>query len=166
MMNRGLSPYALYCFDTLYSHLDGGRLTLVNNGGVAHGVGSNGQDVALSNDGSRVYAASGAPYEFLVFDSKTLQPVQRLPAEAYPNAAEVDVNDVFYGGINRIYGQPDIWAYDSLGNLRNTYGSRGDRSGYLNAGQLVISGDGSRLIGSAESTYPAGSNRVFILSTQ
>lgn len=163
-INRGLSPYSLYCFDTSYSYLEGGRLIVEMNGNVAHGVGSNGQDVALSNDGSRVFAASGAPYEFLVFDSKTLQQVQRLPADPYPNNAEVDLNDVFYGGI-RGSGVNDIWAYDSLGNLRGTYGSSGDGSESIFPGQMVISGNGSRLIGTTEA-YILGTNRIFILSTE
>lgn len=165
MINRGISPYALYCFDASYSHHDAGTLTLINNGGVPHGTGSDGQDVALSNDGNRVYVASGANYHFKVFNTKTMQQIQELPADAYPNAAEVDINDIFYGGISRYYGQPDIWAYDSLGNLRATYGSKGEESGNLSPRKLMISGDGTRLMGSSESVYSV-IGRLFILSVQ
>lgn len=164
LIDRDISPYDLHCFDTSYSHPDDGYLTLINNGGVEHGVGSDGRDIALSNDGSRVYIAASSD-QFLVVDTKTLQPVQRLPTSAYPNAAEVDLNDVFYGGNSAPYDPIDIRAFDSLGILRSTYSSRNFPMSTLTRRQLVVSGDGSRLIGgTTENRYD--SNRIVILSTQ
>lgn len=155
-MNRGLSPYSLYCYDMSYSYVDD-QLSLNYHGNVAHGSGSNGRDLALSDDGTKVYAASGSPYNFNVFNTTTMALVQTLAAEAYPNAAEVGPHGIFYGGIDG-YGTPaDVWAYDQGGNQIANYSF-----GSLRPRQLVVSGDGSRLMG-AIGVDPL---RVVFLSTE
>ena len=160
-MNRGLSPYSLYCYDISYSYVDD-QLSLNYHGNVAHGSGSNGRDVALSDDGTKVYAASGSPYNFNVFNTTTMELVQTLAAEAYPNAAEVGPNGIFYGGIDGYYETTDVWAYDQAGNQISNYVVAGYYKN-LRSGQLVISGDGSRLIGAIESnSYDSDPFVVFV----
>ncbi|MEZ6013361.1 MAG: BACON domain-containing carbohydrate-binding protein [Hyphomonas sp.] len=152
LINSGVSPYSLYCYGLSYSYLDGGVLTLAYHGNVAHGVGSNGADSAISDDGTRVYAASGSPYQFLVFDTTTLEQVQVLDAEPYPNAVEMGPNGIVYGGIDGYYADIDAWAYDQEGNLRGTYDISGSYNSLLRR-QLAVSGDDSRLIGATQDGY-------------
>lgn len=144
-INSGLSPYSLDCYRLKYSHLNGGDLDVAHIGGVAHGSGSNGRDVALTHDGSYVYAASGAPYIFIRFDAETLQKDQELPADAYPNNVEMGSDGLLYGGIDGSYGPLDAWIYDENGVEQNSYYLSGYADNILRR-QLVVSGDATRMV--------------------
>jgi Viral BACON domain len=165
LMDRGLSPFSLYCFSLTYRHEDGGKISSVYHGDVDHGVGSNGADTALSHDGTIAYTASGSPYQFNVFDTTTLKQVQTLAGSAYPLAAEVDVNGIFYGGINDALRASDIWAYDRDGNLISNY-AFGKPSDRLRHRQLVISGDGSRIIAAVSDYYSENGGYTAILAAE
>lgn len=102
-------------------------------------------DVAVSDDGSRVYSACGGYYGFRIYDGDTLTLDQSLLAAAYPNNAEVGQNGLFYGGISSWYGPTDIWVYDSSDALQSSYYASGYADNILER-QLKVSADGFRII--------------------
>ena len=106
---------------------------------------ANATDVAVSDDGSRVYTACGGFYEFRIYDADTLTLDQSLPAAAYPNNAEVGRNGLFYGGIFSWYGPTDIWVYDSSNAFQSSYYASGYAKNILER-QLKVSADGLRII--------------------
>jgi len=144
-INSGISPYSLDCYRLKYSYLDEGDLEVTHIGGVAHGSGSNGRDVALTPDGNHVYAASGAPYIFLRFDTETMEKNQELPADAYPNNVEIGSDGLLYGGISGWYGPLDVWIYDLNGVEQGSYYLSGYADNILRR-QLVVSGDALRMV--------------------
>ena len=99
--------------------LGGGGLSFSTAAGVSPG--SNGLDVAVSADGTKVYSASGAPYDFPVFDALTLQSVGSLPGVPYPNNVEVAWNGVVAAGANAYYDPTDIWIYGPSGVALGSY---------------------------------------------
>ncbi|WP_084331790.1 BACON domain-containing protein [Hyphomonas adhaerens] len=148
VMTWGLNPYSVYCFDVSYSYLEDGELTLNNRRDLVYGVGATGQDLAVSNDGSLVYPIAAVPSRFSVFDTDTMEEVQsHLLQTSSPTAGEIGPNGIFYGGIDENDDETDVWAIDSEGNIIATYNLAGSRRSLL-AKQLVVSGDGTRLIGS------------------
>lgn len=104
---------------------------------------ANGQDSCLSNDGTRIYTASGAPYTFPMYRSNTtvFQYLGELPASAYPNNAECGWSGIFVGGAQTYSMEQDTWIYRSDNSLLTTF--------HLSASArwLVLSGDNVRLIG-------------------
>ncbi|RCL85790.1 hypothetical protein [Hyphomonas sp.] len=165
LLDEGLSPFSLYCFSLTYRHRDGGTLHSLYHGDVDHGVGSGGADTALSLDGTVAYTASGSPYQFNVFDTTTLKQVQTLAGNPYPTAAEVDVNGIFYGGFRITRDQGDVWAYDREGSLIKKY-SVGKSSDQLRQRQLIISGDGSRIIGAISDYFDPVDGYTAILAAE
>jgi DNA-binding beta-propeller fold protein YncE len=142
----GVSPYTIECYDIDYSAKNGGALTLTSLGTARPG--SNAKDLALTQDGSRVYVASGAPYNFVGIDTDTMVQDQTLPANAYPNCVEIGSNNLLYGGAFSWYGPLDLWVYSFTGIEQSSYYI----SGYadeIRDRQLVLSGDGLRIILSA-----------------
>ena len=73
------------------------------------------RDLAVSNDGKRIYPACGSPYEFDVFDAKTLAQVDTLAADAYPDNVAVDANGDVICGISTNIDEPDISVYNRKG---------------------------------------------------
>ncbi len=143
-VSTGVSPYTISCFTLAYSELASGALTMTSTGSV-RGPGGNAKDVALVRDGSRAYVASGAPYNFIGFDTTTMLQDQTLPADAYPNSVEISSDNLLYGGISGLYGPLDTWIYDTAGVEQNSYYV----SGYaktIRDRQLCVSGDGLRVI--------------------
>jgi hypothetical protein len=125
-------------------------------------AGSNCQDLAVSRDGKHVYSACGSPYEFPVFDGKTLEQVQTLPGDHYPNNAEVDTFGNFVGGLNGLYDPDDVFVYNqkgrSLGNVATTSES-------YNEGQqsavVKVSGDSTRVVSSTGWVYNNQQTLIF-----
>ncbi|MFP2907920.1 YncE family protein [Pyxidicoccus sp. 3LFB2] len=143
-INTGISPYTMSCSALQYTSRTG-AVTITARGSGPFGVGSNGRDVAVNHDGSRVYAASGAPYSFTVYDGQTLSVLTQLPADAYPNAVEVGPDNRLYGAASVWYGPRDVWVYDNAGLPLGSY----DLSGYARnilERQLKVSGDGKRFV--------------------
>lgn len=128
--NLGLSPSTLTQYALVYSALtpDGLSVTL----GPSTSGGSNGQDICVAADGSKVYTANGSPYVFQAFDSNALQPTQTLPGTAYPDNAECGWNGLFVVGADAYFNATDVWVYNVL------------------RGALVLSGDNTRIIGSSD----------------
>ncbi len=139
-INSGLSPYTIYCHDIVFSSYDD-AVQLTSLGGVPHGTGSNGRDIALSSDGGTIYIAGGAPYVFTVVDASTMTVSTSLAAEAYPTAVEVDDNDALHAGSATWYGPLDTWVYESDGTPRKSTYASGYAKWILQR-QVVASGDG------------------------
>jgi hypothetical protein len=147
-LNTGISPYTIACYPLDYTSANGGKVLLgASPGGglLGFGAGSNGQDLAVNADGTRAYPASGAPYEFDVFETATMGVVQALPGDAYPNNVEVAADGRIFAGASVWYGPTDVWVYNAGGTQLATYRIAGYARALLN-GQLKISGDGLRMI--------------------
>jgi len=144
-LDTGYSPYTLLCHA-----LDIGGTPRQVALGPARSVGvfdtgSNGKDVALSEDGSRVYVAAGAPYAFDIFDTaasgSTMAKLGSLPGAAYPVAVEVGVDGRIYCGADLAYGTADAWIYDGAGTLKASF-----LAGDLVTRGIAVSGDGLRML--------------------
>jgi len=112
-------------------------------------AGSNCRDLAVSRDGKHVYPACGAPYEFAVFDGKTLSQVQTLPAAPYPANVEIDTFDNAVGGIDGVAeNNEDVFVYNQKGKARGTVSTpvQGEQQA-----ALKVSGDSTRVVNATES---------------
>lgn len=110
---------------------------------------SNSKDYAFNADGSRMYLAVGAPYDFYVVDTTVAGPslpqVQVLPGSAYPNNVEVARDGRIFTAITG-YGDSarhDAWIFSPDGTLLKAF----DLAYYgLGDGSLKVSGDGLRMV--------------------
>jgi hypothetical protein len=131
-----------------YSALGGGNgtLTATVKSSVSYAQGRAGQ-ACVDAAGSRVYTASGAPYEFsgVGIVSQTLEQV--LPATAYPNSVVCGWNGVLVGGAGAYYDAQDIFVYNTVTgqNLGNYSSSTENGYRYLLDRGLVLSGDNQRV---------------------
>lgn len=153
ILERGLSPGSIY----MYSVSRGAKRQLtVDQTTTSSIVGENCQAMAISADGSRVYPACGAPYEFDVYDGATLIQVQTLPAVPYPDNAAIDSNGDFVGGVNGLYEVDDVFVFDvkgySLGVVPTTSESYAAGQG---SNLLAVSGDSTRVISATAAVYGA-----------
>jgi hypothetical protein len=149
--NRGISPTSVSSFYVLYDDIKGFRIVYVRTNLFNSPPASNGQDLAVSLDGSKLYSASGAPYKCSALDATNLAFTGALPGgEAYPRNVEVDSN-------GRIYcsNESHVWVHapdQSLlktidvsvnsGDARLRIGSDGMTaavlSGYFDTFQLIM----------------------------
>lgn len=141
ILERGLSPGSVYTFSVArtsgtlaYTQLATARLD-----------GSNCQDMSISADGTRVYPACGAPYQFNVYDVATMAQVQTLAANTYPNNTEIDADGNFVGGLNGLYNPADVYVYNTSGFLIGSVPEVIYAQSQINA-QMKVSGDCSRVI--------------------
>ncbi len=144
------SPGSLYGY-SLSANSKGFRLKPTGSQRIE---GENCEDLAVSRDGKHVYPACGAPYEFDVYDGKSLLQVQTLPANPYPNNAEVDTFDNFVGGLNGLDAPDDIFVYNqkakSLGDVATTDYS--EEEGQQPA-SVKVSGDSTRVVSSTNYVF-------------
>lgn len=151
-----LSPYTLNCYEINYnSYRDDVN---VNHIGTApHGTGSNASAVAVNNNGTIVYPASGSPYSFPVIEVNSMRETDSLAADAYPNGVTIGENDEVHGIVNAYYGPKDLWIYQTDGVERfSGYASGGYNSLISNA--LAVSGDGYQ-------TYVSDGQQLIIMNT-
>jgi hypothetical protein len=143
--DMGISPSTLTQYTLKYTALttDG----LVVTAGPSASAGYNGESICASADGSRVYSANGAPYDFPALSSSNLQQVQTLPAAPYPNDAVCGWNGLFVGGAQAYYNPTDVWVYEPDGTLLTTLAMHTPTEN--NLGDLVLSGDDTRVIGTS-----------------
>jgi hypothetical protein len=143
--DSGISPSTLTQYTLKYTALtaDG----LVVTAGPSASPGSNGESICASADGSRVYSANGAPYDFPAFSSSNLQQVQTLAAAPYPSEAVCAWNGLFVGGAQAYYNATDVWVYEPDGTLLTTLAMHTPTEN--NLGDLVLSGDDTRVIGTS-----------------
>ena len=153
MQDTGYSPSTISVYEMRYSNLSGVGLIFqqVESGTNYMEPRSNGQDIALSFDGSSLYVANGAPYEFDVLDPVTLLVTRSLPGVAYPGNVETCWNGlVATGSQSEINMAGDsIWVYDAHGVQQALLYSGNDS---MTPGSLKFSGDGTRLIDASGAT--------------
>jgi hypothetical protein len=136
----GFSPGFVKCYQLQYSTLEGGILEMSNLGSL--NTGSNPKDVSLTRDGLIAYTASGAPYGFRGFDLVTMSTIHTLSVgtDCYPNNVEISSLELLYGG-----SDGKVWIYNIDGVEQNNYHLAGPGK-EIRDRQLVISGDGTRMI--------------------
>lgn len=157
-ISTGLSPAQVGADSLVYSTLPSVGLIVTQtafNSGAFTPL-SNGQDIAVSPDGKRVYTASGAPYVFEVFNSATLAIQSSLAGDPYPNNIVTSWNGlVAAGSSSALDAAGDIWIYDSSGNLVTRMSSDSVTSSTvfhaLAQRSLLFSGDGARLASMSQS---------------
>lgn len=141
-LDTGRSPASIEKFSIKRTALTEDGITIAWAAGTS-GAGSNGQDSCLSNDGTRLYTANGAPYTFPMYrpNGTVLQYLGELPASAYPNNAECGWSGIFVGGAQTYSMLDDTWIYRSDDSLLTTF--------HMSAAArwLVLSGDNIRVIG-------------------
>jgi hypothetical protein len=142
VQQTGTSPSSISLFTLAYSPDQGGLP--VFTAGHSGWSGSNGQDVAMSADGSRVYTACGGTYDFGVWDGSTLAAFPLLPGAPYPNNVAVAPDGRIIAGADSAYGVMDVWVYTPAGALQTTLRVAAPYHN-LQAASLRVSGDGQRL---------------------
>jgi hypothetical protein len=144
----GSSGHSLYRYSIAYTEVGGGQLLVSQT----HSRSESGfaADIAVNADGTRVYTASWSPYNFPVYDGSDLTSITTLVGAAYPAAVEVDLNGLLFAASRVHYGAvstaPDVWIYDTTYTEKANYYLSGYAK-YLLDRQLVVSGDGIRMIG-------------------
>lgn len=110
----------------------------------------------LNAEGTRIYTASGAPYNFPGTNIATQMVEQVLPGDAYPNSIICGWNGVIIGGASAYYSAEDIFIYDgdSGRGLGNKSSSTEDGYRSLVDRGLALSGDASRLASFSINTFP------------
>jgi len=114
---------------------------LTNGAGLVFNVGSFGNDVALSADGSVVFVTCNAPYIFQRFAGTPLAAAGTLAGNAYPAGVKVASDGRIFAASSVHYGPTDVWVYTAEGALV----SSGYLSGYartIRPRQFWPSGDG------------------------
>jgi hypothetical protein len=121
--NSGFSPSTIEAYRMRYSGVSGNpglkvSSIAVNNGIDAGGVRSNGADVALSADGTKLFIAAGAPYRFDVLNPTTLAYSSSLAGDPYPTNVETCWNGRLAAGIDSSSALPgDLYLYSAAGTL-------------------------------------------------
>lgn len=97
-----------------YSAVNGGTLSIIpatDNGTYG---GDNPQDVAVSPDGSFIYAAPGAPYYCLKNDASTMTYIGRMSeGTTYPTNVETSWDGRIACGSSHGMGAYNVWVYTS-----------------------------------------------------
>lgn len=141
--DTGLSPASVAAYDVDYTAISGGLL-MVNRMASASFVNgaSNGKDIAVSEDASHLYTASGAPYRCSSLDASNLQFLGSLPGgDAYPNNVEVTSDGRGICGIFGWYASADFWVHSSSGALLGSYKVAGYAKA-LKDTEMVVTPDG------------------------
>jgi WD40 repeat protein len=149
--NTGISASTIKSYLARFSTLNnlGLQITEVGNDFFDHINTSrgNGQDIALSADGTTLFSAAGAPYQFDVLEAATLRTTGAFPGDAYPNNVEVSWNGlVAAGSTSTSNPQGNIWVYNQTGTLLSRLSSGDDA---LAQRALRFSGDGTRIVSPA-----------------
>ncbi|MBN1209960.1 MAG: BACON domain-containing protein [Myxococcaceae bacterium] len=135
---------SLNCYGLRYSEINGGLVTLTVRGAGPFGIAS--IDLAINQDGSRVYAFLGTPGAIAVYDGQTTGALAPLATGASCDSFEVGPDDRIYAASEFArYDPKELWVFDSAGTLLDSYRvtSEGD---FIQGGQLKVSGDGRRLV--------------------
>lgn len=147
-MNEGISPATIGCFNARYFYseeaLEIRSRAIITDVNIA----SNGQDIAISKDGSKLYVASGGVYEFVTLDTSDLSDLNRVAVDPFARNIETAPD-------GRVIGNTDFPSMDDEDSyVLNEDGDEVDSfnlgDGDILARQLVISGDSLRVIGLTE----------------
>lgn len=156
--NEGITPSIISRYDVDYTDVDGGKL-IVNYVAPTGSAGGNGQDIAVSADGSKLYVANKTPigadsgaYKCFGINPNDLSTTGPLPGgEASTNNVEVTVDGrVICASSNTTANA--IWVHSATGALLKSYGIPSSAKGLLTR-QLVASSDGMVIIAAANSAY-------------
>ncbi|MTW31435.1 quinoprotein amine dehydrogenase [Pseudoduganella danionis] len=143
--DSGAVQIATYSVD--YAALNGGTLYPAKISAASHaGAGTQGQDIAVSLDGTRLYSASSATKSCSILNPADLGVLAYLAAgDGAPNNVEVGSDGRLYCGTAANGAVSDIWLYSSSGTLLNQFKltSTGKQ---LAPRQMAVSGDGLTLI--------------------
>ena len=108
-----------------------------------------GRDLALSPDGAHVYGASGSPYYCTDTDTTTGPTTALGPNRPYPgNVAIAPDARIYCGRYATLSSEKDVYAFSAAGTELGSVRVAGASSilGLLDR-QLVVSGDGLRVVG-------------------
>ncbi len=138
-------------YEFYYSALNGGELSVEQIFSAGTAQGRDGQ-ACVSADGTQVYTASGAPYNFPGTGIESGQQEQVLDGTNYPNSILCGWNGVIIGGAESYYNEIDIFIYNgntgqSLGNLSSS--TQTSYRSLIHRG-LALSGDAARLVSISE----------------
>ena len=131
-----------------YASLGGGMLYPAKIPAASHaGGGGQGQDIAVSADGTRIYSASATPKLCAIASPLDLGLLGYLAAgDGTPNNIELGSDGRIYCGAASRATVSDVWMYDTTGKLLNQFKlAAGTRQ--LLPRQMALSGDGLLLIG-------------------
>jgi hypothetical protein len=158
----GISLYSVSCPTLDFTSLNGGQLLLGNTFEIS-GIGSNGQDAIVKDDGSIFYVAAGTPAELSKYLTSGQNPsyagVGQSPAPigAHPNNVEIAPDGRILGSSQFGTGA-DVWIFNADGTpysiptlqVATVFGD------VIVGRQLRISGDGVRLITLTNGPVPSG----------
>jgi len=142
--NSGVSPASAGALSLDYSEVNGGTLMAADAKGAPwfYNSSSNGRDIAVSPDGTRVYTATGAPYRCTVLAGSDMSVIGSLPGgDAYPNNVEVTSDGRVICGISGWYSSSDFWVHSAAGALIQGYKVAG-YAREIKARQMVVTPDG------------------------
>lgn len=148
--NTGFSPSTVEAYRMAFRDVGDGALSL---GKQPYDIfspkvrsRSNGQDIAITPDGSRLYIANGSPYRCGMLDTATLEDSGSLAGgSAYPNNIKVASDGRVYCGISGVYEPDDVWVHRPDGSIQASFKLASWARNIL-TGQMVVSGDGMMLI--------------------
>jgi len=124
--------------------------------------GENCSGLAVSQNGNHVYAACGSPYEFDVYDGKTLAQVQTLPAYPYPNNAVVDADNDFVGGIDGLGQNDDVFVFNQNGFSLGAVPTLPQSDGVGQQPSIMsVSGDCTRVISATGAVFNSSQTLMF-----
>lgn len=148
-VNHHAAPYSARCFPLDHSSLGGQAIVGTGRTFWGGSTANDGMDIALSNDGERIYlAVSTSSNSFIVLDPYGLAtgptgpywPVlQSLTGDPYPRAVEVGADDRLFCGSSQT---ASLRIYDGAGSPLSTVtlGTAPQQRG------LAVSGDQRRLV--------------------
>ncbi len=143
VMERDTTTYALQCRGLDASTTPGLASPIVIGPALSNAwTGGSGNAVALSPDGTLVYAAPGPSYSIAVGDASSPNALGQMPllrtltAGFYPTAVTVSYDGRIFGGSTY-----SIYAYDTAGNQTRSWSAGSDL-----LGGPAVSGDGLRLV--------------------
>jgi hypothetical protein len=130
----------LSCYDLRYKNGNPGMVEIIFRSRKWE---ANILDVALTQDGSRLYSAHWLKYGISAYDTPGMTALsQRGDATHYADSVAVGPDGRLYGVLHTKTGPKEVWVFDEAGTRLGTYlVAPADK--YVS--QLVVSGDGKRL---------------------
>jgi hypothetical protein len=152
LQDEGKSNVNLATFGTDYAALAGGTLFAARQTAGSHtAAGTQGQDLAASLDGAKVYSASTAPAACSALNPADLSILYYLPtSNVPPNNVEVGSDGRVYCGVSGRNNSADVWVYNASGAMLQQI-KFAPAGAQLVARQMAISGDGFLLLGLTDS---------------
>lgn len=146
-LTMGMSPASAYSYSMDYADMGGGTVFSANLKYTWDVNASNGQDIAVSADGTRLYTASGWPYRCGSVNPTDLSFIGALPGgDSYPNNIEVGSDGRVFCGISGWYSTQDVWVHSAQGAMLAGYKFAGYARNLIER-TMVVSGDSTIIVG-------------------